>query len=106
MLKDGWPCGQNCKKERREEGGVKLQQFLTKIGQIPLPPPMITPQKYRKERNVLMYNIYGGGYRGGVGDILPPPEFGIFCLYFQNSFSIACFRERNPSAKQEKYLSE
>ena len=35
----------------------------------------------------------------------PPPEFGIFCSYFQNSFSIACLRERNPSAKQEKYLS-
>ena len=32
-------------------------------------------------------------------------EFGIFCSYFQNSFSIACLRERNPSAKQEKYLS-
>ena len=34
-----------------------------------------------------------------------PPEFGIFCSYFQSSFSIACLRERNPSEKQEKYLS-
>ena len=31
--------------------------------------------------------------------------FGMFCSYFQNSSSIACLRERNPSAKQEKYLS-
>ena len=44
-----------------------------------------------------------GGYRGGEHS--PPPEFGIFCSYFQNSFSITCLRERNPSAKQEKYLS-
>jgi len=35
----------------------------------------------------------------------PPPEFGIFCSYFQISFSIACLSERTPSAKQEKYLS-
>jgi len=42
---------------------------------------------------------------GGGGTFNPPPEFGIFCSYFQNSFSIACLRERNPSAKQEKYLS-
>ena len=35
----------------------------------------------------------------------PPPEFGFFCSYFQNIFSIACLRERNPSAKQEKNLS-
>ena len=44
-----------------------------------------------------------GGYRGGEHS--PPPEFGIFCSYFQNSFSIACLRERNQSAKQKKYLS-
>ena len=57
-----------------------------------------------------------GRIQGGQGDIRPPltdsgrgvsppPEFGIFCSYFQNSFSIACLRERNPSAKHEKYLS-
>jgi len=55
-----------------------------------------------------------GGYRGR-GDIRPPltdsgrgvapPEFEMFCSYFQNSFSIACLSERNPSAKQEKYMS-
>jgi len=38
-----------------------------------------------------------GGGAGGHS----PPEFGIFCSYFQNSFSIACLRERNPIAKQE-----
>jgi len=47
-----------------------------------------------------------GGYRGARrGDIRPPPKFGIFCSYFQNSFLIACLRERNPSSKQEKNLS-
>jgi len=45
------------------------------------------------------------GYRGGGGGTFAPPEFGIFCSYFQNKFSIACLWERNPSAKQEKYLS-
>ena len=39
---------------------------------------------------------------GGQGDNRPPPKFRIFCSYFQNSFSKACLRERNPSAKQEK----
>ena len=42
---------------------------------------------------------------GGAGGHSPPPEFGIFCSYFQNSFSIACLRESNTSEKQEKYLS-
>ena len=56
-----------------------------------------------------------GGYRGAGGHSPPdrfrkgrrppPSEFGIFCSYFQNSFSIACLRERIPSAKQKKYLS-
>jgi len=48
-----------------------------------------------------------GGYRGGGGTFAPPPpEFGLFCSYFQNSFSLACLGERNPSSKQEKYLSK
>ena len=38
-----------------------------------------------------------GGYGGG--GTTAPPEI------FMNSFSMACLRERNPSAKQEKYLS-
>jgi len=57
-----------------------------------------------------------GGYRrgGGRGTFAPltdsgrgvaPPEFGIFCSYFQNSFSIVYLRERKPRTKQEKYLS-
>ena len=46
----------------------------------------------------------GGRIQGG-GGTFAPPEFGIFCSDFQNCFSIACLRERNPSAKQEKYLS-
>ena len=55
---------------------------------------------------VLCLNIGSGADTGGggAGDIRPP-EFGIFCSYFQNSFSIACLRERNSSAKQEKFLS-
>ena len=56
------------------------------------------------------YNIgnkgnFPGADTGGGGHSSPPPEFGIFCSYFQNSFSIACLRERNPSAKQERHLS-
>ena len=43
--------------------------------------------------------------QGGAGGHSTSPEFGFFCSYFQNSFSIACLRERKPSAKQEKYLS-
>ena len=50
------------------------------------------------------FNTVSGADTGGAGDI-SPPEFGIFCSHFQNSFSIACLRERNPIAKQEKYLS-
>ena len=56
-----------------------------------------------------------GRIQGGRGNIrhpltdimwgVAPPEFGIFCSYFQNSFSTGCLRERNPSVKQEKYLS-
>ena len=42
-----------------------------------------------------------GRIQGG-GGTFAPPEFGILCSYFQNSFSVACLRERNPSAKQEK----
>ena len=38
-----------------------------------------------------------GGYGGG--GTTAPPEI------FMNSFSMACLRERNPSAKHEKYLS-
>jgi len=45
-------------------------------------------------------NANRGGYRGGA-----VPEFGICCSYFQNSFSIACLKERNPSAKQEIFFS-
>ena len=47
------------------------------------------------------FKISSGADTGGRGDIRPPPEFGIFCSYFQNSFSKACLRERNPTAKQE-----
>ena len=43
-----------------------------------------------------------GGYRGGGGTFAPLTDS---YSYFQNSFSIACLRERNPSAKQEKYMS-
>ena len=50
-----------------------------------------------------------GRYRGVGGHSLPsggaPPLNLEFFFYFQNSFSIACLRERNFSAKQEKYLS-
>ena len=51
-----------------------------------------------------------GRIQGG-GDILLPWQIQggayleILCSYFQNSFSISCLGERNPSAKQEKYLS-
>ena len=50
------------------------------------------------------FKVSSGADTGGVGkgDNRPPPEFRIFCSYFQNSFSKACLRERNPSAKQEK----
>ena len=41
----------------------------------------------------LCLNIVGSGADtgGGRGTFAPPPEFGIFCSYFQNSFSIACY---------------
>ena len=41
-----------------------------------------------------------GGQRGGAN--VSPPEFGIFCSFFQNSFSIACLRERNPRVQNRK----
>ncbi len=64
---------------------------------------------------MLCAHLSQGRIQGGRRDIRPPdrfregriptPEFGIFCSFFQNSFSIACLRDRNPSAKQEIYLS-
>ena len=71
------------------------------------------------ETNLIFFSLNSvqlqlGADTGGAGDIRPPtdsgrglapPEFGILCSLFQNSFSIACLWERNPSAKQEKYLS-
>jgi len=56
-----------------------------------------------------------GRIQGGGGTFAPltdsrrgvaPPEFGIFCSYFQNSFSRACLRERNPSSKKNIWLNK
>ena len=42
-----------------------------------------------------------GADTGGGGGTFAPLNLEFFCSYFQNSFSIACLRERNPIAKQE-----
>ena len=68
------------------------------------------------KKKIYEHGLFPGADTGGAGGHSPPPltdsgrgvsppELGIFCSYFQNSFSLACLRERNPSAKQEKYLS-
>ena len=46
--------------------------------------------------------VTGADTGGGGGTFAPLTDS---YSYFQNSFSIACLRERNPSAKQEKYMS-
>jgi len=84
-------------------------------------PLVFDNHKLIQQNDTIYHNLFcvifsTGADTGGGGTFAPsdrfregrssPPEFGIFCSYFQNSFSIACLRERNPRAKQEKYLSQ
>ena len=57
--------------------------------------PTVNKKKHDPCSNILedaplqdIAGLSGGGYRGG-GGTFAPPEFWIFCSYFQNSFLIA-----------------
>ena len=59
---------------------------------------MMESQNSAKDRTA------GADTGGGRGKIRPPPEFGIFCSYFQNSFSIACLIGKETLVQNRKNI--
>ena len=62
---------------------------------------IIKPMTERDPKTIPEDIFVKAGADTGDGGHSPPPEFRIFCSYFQNSFSIACLRERKPSANRK-----